>query len=248
MVAVVVLAHGGHRLLGERVEGTFELLHVDLEDGVGHVAYEEVLLHVGVGQGRIIRGFRNPFCLLPGGWDRLLASKWVIFGQSKRPAGGVRSHPSGIRNRPTTTRARFASDLLNLTLAAPGLNRHEKGGKDAAAWLPARNRCWFAATVVAVRRAYGLTIDRDEAAALEGVLTQCDSTEMEPVVCVPDADAGQVGTAGTDGDDVLARCDDNGNGRITCREARRHGIAPVRRGHPVYRYMRDGDGDGVVCE
>ena len=26
--------------------------------------------------------------------------------------------------------------------------------------------------------------------------------------------------------------------------ARRHGIAPVRRSHPAYRYMRDGDGDG----
>ena len=47
---------------------------------------------------------------------------------------------------------------------------------------------------------------------------------------------------------VLARWDDNGNGRITCAEARRHGIAPVPRGHPAYRYMRDGDGDGVVCE
>ena len=42
--------------------------------------------------------------------------------------------------------------------------------------------------------------------------------------------------------------DDNGNGRISCAEARAHGIAPVRRGHPAYRYMRDGDGDGVVCE
>ena len=42
--------------------------------------------------------------------------------------------------------------------------------------------------------------------------------------------------------------DDNGNGRISCAEARAHGIAPVRRGHPAFRYMRDGDGDGVVCE
>ena len=42
--------------------------------------------------------------------------------------------------------------------------------------------------------------------------------------------------------------DDNGNGRISCAEARAHGIAPVRRDHPAYRYMRDGDGDGVVCE
>ena len=42
--------------------------------------------------------------------------------------------------------------------------------------------------------------------------------------------------------------DDNGNGRITCAEARRHGIAPVRRGHPAYRYMNDRDNDGIVCE
>lgn len=69
--------------------------------------------------------------------------------------------------RDRATRARFASDLLNLTPAAPGLNRHEKGGKDAAEWLPARNRCWFAATVLAVRRAYGLTIDRREATVIE---------------------------------------------------------------------------------
>ena len=49
-------------------------------------------------------------------------------------------------------------------------------------------------------------------------------------------------------DDVLVRYDDNGNGRITCKEARRHGITPVHRDHPAYRYMRDGDGDGTVCE
>lgn len=40
--------------------------------------------------------------------------------------------------------------------------------------------------------------------------------------------------------------DDNDNGRITCAEARRHGIAPVPRSHPAYVYMRDGD--GWVCE
>ena len=44
--------------------------------------------------------------------------------------------------------------------------------------------------------------------------------------------------------------DYNRNGMITCKEARRHGIAPVPRSHPAYRYMRDGDGDGdgVVCQ
>ena len=49
-------------------------------------------------------------------------------------------------------------------------------------------------------------------------------------------------------EDALQRWDTNGNGRITCREARQHGIAPVRREHPAYPFMRDGDGDGVVCQ
>ena len=48
--------------------------------------------------------------------------------------------------------------------------------------------------------------------------------------------------------DALRLRDTNRNGRITCNEARLHGIAPVPRGHPAYPYMRDGDGDGVVCE
>ena len=48
--------------------------------------------------------------------------------------------------------------------------------------------------------------------------------------------------------DALTLYDDNGNGQINCAEARAHGIAPVRRGHPAYEYMRDADGDGVVCE
>ncbi len=57
----------------------------------------------------------------------------------------------------------------------------------------------------------------------------------------------QIPTAATDMD-ALAMYDDNGNGRITCTEARAHGVAPVHRGHPAYEFMRDADGDGVVCE
>ncbi|MDE0006303.1 MAG: excalibur calcium-binding domain-containing protein [Rhodospirillaceae bacterium] len=46
----------------------------------------------------------------------------------------------------------------------------------------------------------------------------------------------------------LTLYDDNRNGRISCAEARAHGIAPVYSTHPAYPYMTDGDGDGVVCE
>ena len=158
------------------------------------------------------------------------------------------AHDSGLCARDRATRARFASDLRNLTLAAPHVNRHQKSGKDAAEWLPDRNRCWFAARVVDVRRAYQLTIDRREADVLERILSRCESVEMEPLVCASEPASGRAGNSGTNGDDALARYDDNGNGRITCREAIRHGIAPVGRDHPAYRFMRDGDGDGVVCE
>ena len=48
--------------------------------------------------------------------------------------------------------------------------------------------------------------------------------------------------------DALQQWDDDGNGRISCAEARRHGLAPVHRGHHAYSYMRDIDNNGIVCQ
>ena len=161
------------------------------------------------------------------------------------------AHDSGLCAADAETKARFSRDLRNLTLASPQVNRYEKSGKDASEWVPRRNQCWFAARVVEVRQAYGLTVDRHEAAALERILSGCESTALEPVVCsVPSSSGAGAASAPAGGDDALALYDDNGNGRITCAEARRHGIAPVPRSHPAYRFMRDGDGDGdgLVCE
>ena len=159
------------------------------------------------------------------------------------------AHDSGLCARDRVTRTRFARDLRNLTLASPAVNRWQKGAKDAAEWLPERNRCWFAGRVLEVRLAYGLTIGRREAAALERILSACASIAMEPLVCAAAAPKAAQGARGGSGDALaLALYDDNGNGRITCKEARAHGIAPVPRGHSAYPFMRDGDGDGVVCE
>ena len=88
------------------------------------------------------------------------------------------AHDSGLCRADAVTKRAFSRDLLNLTLASPRVNRIQKGAKDAAEWQPAANQCWFAQTVVAVRRAYRLTIDRREADALERILTGCSSTEM----------------------------------------------------------------------
>ena len=139
--------------------------------------------------------------------------------------------------------------MLNLTLASPAVNRSQKSGKDAAEWLPDLNHCWFAGRVVEARQRYSLTIDPRERDVLEGILTGCASTSLDvydfraapvaPPAPIPSGDGGA---------SALQRYDHNGNGRITCAEARGHGIAPVYAGDPAYVYMDDRDGDGVVCE
>ena len=159
------------------------------------------------------------------------------------------AHDSGLCAAGPTVRRRFASDPLNLTLAAPEVNRCGAGakcGSDAAEWQPPMNACWFAARVVAVKRKYRLTVDRREAAALKRVLAGCGSTAM--IVTAPGGTAATPRDAAHASSDALRLYDDNRNGRITCKEARRHGIAPVPRGHPAYIHMYDRDGDGVVCE
>ena len=88
------------------------------------------------------------------------------------------AHDSGLCAASAALRRSFASDLDNLTLATPELNRYDKRDHDAAEWMPEHNRCWFAASVVAVRREYGLTIDRREAAALDRILSDCESFEL----------------------------------------------------------------------
>ena len=156
------------------------------------------------------------------------------------------AHDSGLCAGDAEIKKQFASDLLNLTLASPEVNRHEKSAKDAAEWLPDLNQCWFANRVVQVRQEYELTIDETEAAALETVLSGCSSVD---IVIIDSSTSPSTATPyPTAVADALAMYDDNSNGRISCAEARAHGIAPVRSDHPAYPYMNDADGDGAVCE
>ncbi len=149
------------------------------------------------------------------------------------------AHDSGLCAADAATKRRFANDLLNLTLSDPGVNS-QKGGKDAGEWMPRIDPRGFAETVIQVKLKYGLSIDRRERAALEKAL---DGHRVAP----PDSMRIPAELPETEGS-PLDLWDDNGNGRITCAEAERHGIAPVKRGHPAYVYMTDGDGDGWVCE
>lgn len=158
-------------------------------------------------------------------------------------------HDSGLCAAPASVKAAFARDLLNLTLAAPKINRCGRNGKcgyDAGEWLPPRNKCWFAYRVVKVKQKYSLSVDRNEMQALNRVISQCDNFDM--VIYNTQAKTKTQERNRSSQGSPLERYDDNGNGRITCAEARKHGIAPVSKSHPAYRYMHDGDGDGTVCE
>ena len=149
------------------------------------------------------------------------------------------AHDSGLCAAGDATRRRFATDLLNLTLASPSVNRNQKRARDAAEWLPSQNRCWFAARVIAVRQKYQLTIDQREADALERVLERCTSTEL--VVLARGASPQQTTPA--------PRPAQDGCGPFrNCTALRRVHPNGVPRGHCAYQRNMDRDNDGRACE
>ena len=66
------------------------------------------------------------------------------------------THDSSIAD---DRRRDIASDLDNLTIADPTVNRSEKSDRDAADWMPARHGAWFAERVIQVKLEYGLSVD-----------------------------------------------------------------------------------------
>ena len=77
------------------------------------------------------------------------------------------AHDSGIAD---DRRRGIASDLDNLTIADPAVNRSQKSDRDAGEWVPARHGAWFAGQVIAVKLEYGLSVDPAERDALEALL------------------------------------------------------------------------------
>ena len=145
------------------------------------------------------------------------------------------AHDSGLCAASDADRRAFARDLLNLTLASPSVNRHEKGAKDVAEWLPAMNVCWYVNRVVEVKRKYDLTMDENEAQAAMRILSGCPSTVIifaatptspSPVTVTP----------------TPPQCPRN------CSEAHQMGLSNMGTDHLCYRRSLDRDGDGIACE
>jgi len=160
------------------------------------------------------------------------------------------AHDSGLCAASLAQRRAFANDLENLTLADPTTNQHVKSNKDLAEWVPTMNICWFAERVRVVKKKYNLTWDIEEAERAREILEACPDTKLQ-IRLTNGGFPGREGEDESKGEgqmDPLSLYDINGNGHITCAEARAAGIAPVPASHPAYEFMTDGDGDGVVCE
>ena len=188
------------------------------------------------------------------------------------------AHDSGASDWDGAKKRQFANYLkydghLNAVHDLANSRKRDKGPED---WKPPDQSYWceYATHWIKIKRDWDLTATEPELVALKEMLDTCDSppgpdigtpsAELTATPALPTATtsfptattAAQEPTATAvpanatppATNDALALYDNDGNGRITCAEARRHGIAPVHRGHIAYPFMNDRDNDGVVCE
>jgi hypothetical protein len=138
----------------------------------------------------------------------------------------------GARGWPASERVAFANDPLNLLAVDASANR-QKGDGDTATWLPANKafRCTYVARQVSVKLKYAVWITRAERDAMLRVLGTCPSKRISVTGRAPTASSGQ-------------RVFSN------CAAARAAGVAPIRRGTPLYAANRrlDRNRDGVACQ
>ena len=63
----------------------------------------------------------------------------------------------------------FQSDMANLMLATPKVNRVYKGAKGVAEWVPPEHAVWYCVDAMQIKLAYGLTFSPAEIVRLENV-------------------------------------------------------------------------------
>ena len=154
---------------------------------------------------------------------------------------------SGAYGWDSATRVSFGNDLgydASLLAVTASSNR-SKSDQDPAQWMPTNHSyfCDYAATWVAVKWRWSLTVDSLERLTLQSVLNGCSTVS----ITVPEK---AVVTAGTVSEPVSPVSDgvlDPNYG--TCSVAQANGAGPYYQGvDPEYAWYRDRDKDGIVCE
>lgn len=154
---------------------------------------------------------------------------------------------SGAYNWDSATRVRFGNDVeysYSLVAVSASSNR-SKSDKDPTQWMPASKTyfCDYAATWVAVKWRWGLSVDTLERMAVESVLGGCSdvSITLPQKATVVTGAPPEIVAPVSDG--VL----DPDYG--TCSAVHANAAGPYYQGiDPEYAWYRDGDKDGMVCE
>jgi len=200
------------------------------------------------------------------------SGKIVNFDQKKGGGGGIdidhvvalsAGFKTGGASWDSEKKLQFANDPLNLISSASGPNR-AKGDKDASEWLPATAgnpafNCIYVARQVAVKAKYTLWVTPAEEDAMRNVLTGCPnepvptdkSVLIDQDVPVSNGNA-TAPEAPAPAPVVPAPAPANGSGVDpdygSCTKAKAAGAGPYTAADPEYKFYRDGDGDGTVCE
>lgn len=154
---------------------------------------------------------------------------------------------SGAYSWDSATRVHYGNDLgydASLLAVTASSNR-SKSDKDPAKWMPASHGyfCDYAATWVAVKWRWSLTVDSLERLTLQSVLNGCSSI----TVSLPEKADVVAGVAPEQAAPVSDGVLDPNYG--TCSVAQANGAGPYYQGvDPEYAWYRDRDKDGVVCE
>ena len=85
--------------------------------------------------------------------------------------GDHNNHKAGKHHFHKGPLARRTYDSKAETIAA--LNSYQKVGEDPAEWLPEKNRCWYVAQYIEIKKKYGLTMDTTETSAILNVYESC---------------------------------------------------------------------------
>jgi hypothetical protein len=149
---------------------------------------------------------------------------------------------SGAYRWTAATRKAYANDLgyaRSLIAVSAHANR-SKGEKEPQTWMPARSRCSYVTSWVAVKWRWKLKVSTAERAYVKKKLAACGW----PKIAKPARATVRTGSTGGGGSSA-----GNDPRFSTCTEAKAHGYGPYRSGvDPEYAWYTDRDHDGVVCE
>jgi len=148
----------------------------------------------------------------------------------------------------------FLNDQDNLAVVASSENLR-KGDSGPADYLPALDRCWYAARWQTLAERYGLELPARDQERLDEVLGEADCAGYVDSTATPEATATPA-TPATAASTSTSTTTTTTTTYASCDAAEDAGVERVQgsqgsgRGFPAAAVpsARDGDGDGVVCE